>query len=86
MSHACTDGFCWPGTPSGKETVLGSTNVYVSGSNRQAAVLVVSDVFGWTAPNSRLLADHFAEEAGVTVYLPDLYVPGGCRGFPYPQE
>jgi hypothetical protein len=35
-------------------------------------VLIVSDVFGWTLPNTRLLADHFAREANLTAYLPDL--------------
>ena len=71
---ACTEGTYWPGTTNGTEAKLDSTNVYVSGSNSEVAVLIVSDVFGWKLPNSRLLADHFAREANLTVYLPDLYV------------
>lgn len=31
------------------------------------------DVFGWTFPNLRLLADHYAKEADATVYLPDFF-------------
>lgn len=27
----------------------------------------------WTFPNIRLLADHYAEEAGATVYVPDFF-------------
>jgi len=35
--------------------------------------MIVHDIFGWTLNNTRLLADHYAEEADVTVYLPDFY-------------
>ena len=38
----------------------------------QVAILMVHDIFGWTFPNARLLADHYAKEADATVYLPDL--------------
>lgn len=38
----------------------------------QVAILIVHDIFGWTLPNARLLADHYAKEADATVYLPDL--------------
>ena len=65
-------GFRWDGTPKGKETTLGASKTYVSGTNKDAAVLIIHDVFGWTLNNTRLLADHYAEEADVTVYLPDL--------------
>ena len=72
MSDCCNIGFKWQGKPTGEEVTLGQNKAYVSGSNRHAAVLIVHDVFGWTLSNTRLLADHFAKEANVTAYLPDL--------------
>lgn len=71
MSDCCKSGFAWTGTPSGKETMLGPLRAYVSGTNNHAAVLIVADFFGWKLNNTRLLADHYAKEANVTVYLPD---------------
>lgn len=70
----CKSGFNWNGTPTGSETKVGTTsiNAYVTGDNKDAAVMIIHDIFGWTFPNLRLLADHFAKEANVTVYLPDL--------------
>ncbi|KAF1975966.1 alpha/beta-hydrolase [Bimuria novae-zelandiae CBS 107.79] len=48
-------------------------NTYVVGNNKDTAVMIVHDLFGWTFTNLRLLADHFAKEANVTVYLPDFF-------------
>jgi hypothetical protein len=71
----CKSGFNWNGTPTGSESKVGNTTkAYVTGDNKDVAVLLIHDIFGWTFPNLRLLADHFAKEANVTVYLPDLYV------------
>ena len=69
----CKIGFNWDGTPTGTESKVGDLNkAYVTGTNKDAAVLLIHDIYGWTFPNLRLLADHFAKEANVTVYLPDL--------------
>jgi dienelactone hydrolase len=38
-----------------------------------SAVLYIHDALGWTFPNARLLCDHFAKEANVTVYMPDFF-------------
>ncbi|KAF2237005.1 dienelactone hydrolase family protein [Viridothelium virens] len=73
MSECCKTGFQWGGTPVGTESTLGQLKTYVTGSNKDAAVLLVHDVFGWTFTNLRLLADHYAKEANVTAYLPDFY-------------
>ena len=80
--ECCKTGFKWDGKPTGKETTLGKNRAYVSGTNKEAAVMIVHDVFGWTFNNERLLADHFAAEADVTCYLPDLYVPKSRTGGP----
>lgn len=34
--------------------------------------MIIHDLFGWTFPNTQILADHFAEEVNATVYIPDL--------------
>ncbi|CAN4093483.1 unnamed protein product [Withania somnifera] len=50
---------------------LGSFNTYVSGpSNSKHAILFVSDVYGYEAPNLRKLADKVAA-AGYYVVVPD---------------
>jgi len=72
MSECCLKGFRWEGTPKGQDSKLAGNNCYVTGSNSEVAILVVHDLFGWTFPNTRLLADHYAEEVGATVYVPDL--------------
>lgn len=71
-SQCCLSGFTWDGTPVGKETKLADKNTYVTGSNKDVAIMIVHDLFGWTLPNLRLLADHYAKEADATVYMPDL--------------
>jgi len=73
MSECCKTGFKWDGKPVGKESKLANNDAYVTGSNKDAAVLIVHDVFGWTHSNTRILADHYAKEADVTVYLPDFF-------------
>lgn len=72
MSDCCTKGFKWDGEPKGKETTLSGTATYTTGTNNEVAILVIHDLFGWTFPNIRLLADSYAEEANATVYVPDL--------------
>ncbi|KAK6004213.1 hypothetical protein QM012_009063 [Aureobasidium pullulans] len=69
MSSCCKEGFKWNGQAVGKETTLGKNPAYVTGDNKDAAVLIVCDVFGWRLPNVRLIADHYAKEANVTVYV-----------------
>lgn len=72
-SKCCIKGFEWNGTPSGKVGKIADLNTYIAGDNADAAVLLIHDVFGWTFPNLRLLADHFAREINATVYLPDFF-------------
>jgi len=71
----CLKSFHWSGTPSGTESTLPGTSnrVYIAGTNPSAAVLIIHDLLGWTFPNARLLADHFASEINATVYLPDFF-------------
>jgi len=73
MSECCVKGFPWQGTPKGKEATLAQNKSYVTGSNPDVAIIVIADIFGWTFPNIRLLADCYAEEVNATVYVPDFF-------------
>ncbi|MCJ1312621.1 hypothetical protein MMC25_006296 [Agyrium rufum] len=76
IADCCKSGFLWDAEPKGKVSKLADLDCYVSGSNKDAAVLIVHDIFGWTLTNTRVLADHYATEANVTVYLPDFFHGG----------
>jgi dienelactone hydrolase len=72
MSHEhCVLGAVHKGTPTGTESVIGDRKVYVTGSNKTNALLYLTDVFGYEYTNHRLLADTFAKELPVTVYIGD---------------
>ncbi|KAF1942326.1 dienelactone hydrolase family protein [Clathrospora elynae] len=73
FDSCCLKSFTWDGTPTGHEATLANNKTYITGSNPNAAVLYIHDVLGWDFSNARLLADHFAREANVTVYLPDFF-------------
>ncbi|KAH7349036.1 alpha/beta-hydrolase [Pyrenochaeta sp. MPI-SDFR-AT-0127] len=73
FSSCCLKNFAWDGTPTGHETTLSTNPTYVTGTNPTAAVLYVHDALGWKFGNARLLADHIAREANVTVYMPDFF-------------
>ncbi|KAI0525518.1 dienelactone hydrolase [Xylaria bambusicola] len=73
FTSCCLKTFTWGGTPTGKEVKLANNDAYVTGDNKDAAVLIIHDIFGWKYPNVRLLADHYAREANVTVYVPDFF-------------
>jgi hypothetical protein len=68
----CKTGFAWDGKSTGKESTLGQNKAYITGDSKDAAILVICDIFGWTLPNVRILADHYAKEASATVYVVDL--------------
>jgi len=65
-----------PGQPTGAIIKLeGACDCYVAFAPdcpRNAACVLLTDVFGWALPNVRLLADKLAAR-GVTTYVPDLH-------------
>ncbi|KAK3626069.1 hypothetical protein LTR22_023285 [Elasticomyces elasticus] len=75
LQPCCVKGFEWDGTPEGKTIPFptASNQAYVTGSSAEAAVMLITDAFGWYFANNRLLVDPFAREANVTVYMPDLH-------------
>lgn len=70
--HECKTGSKWVGDFTGREEKLNGQDVYVTGDSSKAAILVIPDMFGWTLPNIRILADRYAEETSATVFVPDL--------------
>lgn len=74
ISQCCLQGFQWDGKPEGEEIMLGDLKTYVVGpTDSNAAILLIHDIFGWTFPNLRLLADYYARSVGARVWMPDLY-------------
>ncbi|KAJ0422983.1 Alpha/Beta hydrolase protein [Aspergillus carlsbadensis] len=71
----CLKTFTWNGTPTGRITTLAANQTYIAGdnSNSNLAILIIHDLLGWSFPNVRLLADHYAREANATVYVPDFF-------------
>lgn len=73
VSSCCLKGFEWAGSPSGRTAKLAKNDVYIVGDNPDVAIIIIHDLLGWTFPNVRLLADHYACEANATVYIPDFF-------------
>jgi hypothetical protein len=73
VPSCCLKGFEWEGTPVGRIDKLAKINAYVTGDNPDIAVLLIHDLLGWTFPNVRLLADHYARETNATAYIPDFF-------------
>ncbi|KAH1605294.1 hypothetical protein KXX21_003450 [Aspergillus fumigatus] len=57
----------------GRTAKLAKNDVYIVGDNPDVAIIIIHDLLGWTFPNVRLLADHYAREANATVYIPDFF-------------
>ncbi|KAK7898008.1 hypothetical protein LTR67_004640 [Exophiala xenobiotica] len=72
-SECCVKGSLWNGNPTGEEITLANNETYVTGNNPNVAIMVIHDAFGWTFPNTRILADSYAKEADATVYMPDFF-------------
>ncbi|CAF4169245.1 unnamed protein product [Adineta steineri] len=72
-SSHCTD----PGAQQtyqsqGHEESIAEINTYKIGQGKSAIVLF-TDIFGYSFINARKLADRFAEETGTTVLIPELF-------------
>jgi dienelactone hydrolase len=75
MHDCCRTGHIHTGTPVGSITQIAGRDTYVT-RNAQSngrAVLFIHDAFGITFVNNQLLADTFAEQAQVDVYIPDFF-------------
>ena len=72
IKDCCLKAYRWDALPLGNVSKLGGKDTYVTGSNPDVAVLIIHNIHGWTYPNTRVLADHYAVEINATVYVPDL--------------
>ena len=72
---ACFSGHANTSTPKGREDNIFDRPCYVAvpdeGSEVKGIVVIISDAFGWSFVNNRILADHYAARGGFKVYLPD---------------
>ncbi|KAM0747809.1 alpha/beta-hydrolase [Meredithblackwellia eburnea MCA 4105] len=74
VSECCVQGYFHSGVAVGKETVVAGLPAYVSGPEEsKKAVLIISDVYGYKLNNIRVLADHYASDANVRVFVPDFF-------------
>ena len=74
----CTQGYVLPGEPKG--TIALDTRAYFSPApttsdptRKKRAVIILTDVFGLTMPNPKLMADEFAQKLECDVYIPDVF-------------
>lgn len=71
----CFQGSLHSGIPQGREIQLHGRFTYVAEPPEDGTVIgivvIVSNAFGWTLPNNRVLADTMAAEGSFRVYLPE---------------
>lgn len=75
MSACCLSGKLAKGKPKGTEETIASVRTYVAkpeNESTEKTIVFIVDIFGWTLPNVRLLADNYAK-AGFTAYVPDVH-------------
>lgn len=74
-SQCCVSGEIHQGSPAGNEQKIHGLDCYVTGPLEgvlpRGVVVILPDVFGWTLPNSRILADNYAKKGEWLVYLPE---------------
>jgi dienelactone hydrolase len=71
----CVTGYTDSGTPSGSEILLdGTIKSYLAKppTETDKVIMIITDVFGMTLVNIRLIADHIASK-GFKVYIPDFH-------------
>lgn len=56
----------------GTEEILGGVNTYKTGDGK-SAIIIFTDVFGYSFINVRKIADYFAENTKKTVLIPDYF-------------
>lgn len=73
--QCCASGTLHTGTPKGTVSQLHGLPVYIasppSNTSPKGIVVILPDIFGWTLPNTRILADNFAAKGDFLVMLPD---------------
>lgn len=81
LKQCCATGSLHTGTPTGHIEKLHGLDCYVADApsdSPKGVIVIISDAFGWTLPNNRILADDYAKQ-GFQVYLPEFMVSHPCR-------
>lgn len=82
--QCCASGSLHTGKPTGEISKLHGFDVYIASpapNIPKGIVVILPDIFGWTLPNTRILADSFAAKGDFLVMLPDL-----MNGNVFPQD
>jgi dienelactone hydrolase len=69
----CTTGSLHEGTTTGQEVKLFNLDCYVSGSQTDKIIVVLTDIFGWKMNSIRLIADTLAKGTNHQVIIPDFF-------------
>ncbi|EJT99861.1 alpha/beta-hydrolase [Dacryopinax primogenitus] len=77
----CIAGTRLTGTPTGEMIKLASTDCYYARAPddvrvpaaEKSAILVFTDIFGLPLGNPKIMADGYAKESGLDVYVPDMF-------------
>lgn len=76
-SLACCGGYIDEGSPKGSIIQLENIPCYISQKEniekKDIAIILATDIFGFTLPNIRLIADAYNEEGKVLTIIPDLF-------------
>ncbi|KAG8930105.1 hypothetical protein FRC01_003250 [Tulasnella sp. 417] len=80
LSDHCTKGYRLPGELSGEMITIGSFKTYFRKSSSSTesepskkALVLFTDIFGLTIPNTQLNGDRLGQSLDVDVYVPDLF-------------
>ncbi|TKX20575.1 hydrolase-like protein 5 [Elsinoe australis] len=82
--QCCATGSLHTGTPTGTVSKLHGFDAYIArppqDTKPKGSVVIIPDIFGWTLPNTRILADEYAKKGPFNVYLPN-FMNGNAPGF-----
>jgi len=77
----CVSGHTHDGSPLGSTREIYELDTYVAqpanGVAPKGILIIITDAFGYSFVNVRLLADHYAASGGYLVYIPD-FMKGRC--------
>lgn len=71
ICERCKSGYILPGEPKGSIQENGA--YFIAGNDSTRAIILLTDAFGLSLKNNRILADRFAEEVGCDVWVPDIF-------------
>ncbi|KAG9016800.1 hypothetical protein FRB90_002133 [Tulasnella sp. 427] len=80
LCENCTQGYRLPGEPNGEMVTVGEFQTYfrrssssTEGEPCKKAVVLFTDAFGLTIPNTQIIGDSLGQSLDVDIYVPDLF-------------